>query len=144
MSYKLGSGRAFLGFGLSTPSLPASRTSSKENLPEQIAVTHLIAHQGHPTSRIYRSSQHMNYFEVLPDCRRVHSSAAASFAPNFVYCWLRSRWVFAGILTNHSWDLSAGTAHPWLLLPPGSVWRFSHLQLFSGCLQRCSSQHFYL
>lgn len=113
------------------------RTSSKEHLPEQIAVTHLIARQGHPTSRIYRSSPHMNYFEVLPVCRRVHSSAAPPFVPDFVCCWLRPLW--AGICRNICRNIDkpeallgwgGGTAHPCSL---------SQLQPFSGWLQRSSS-----
>lgn len=46
-----------------------------------MAVTHLISHQGHHGSNIYTNSQHMNNFEVLTDCHRVNSAAAALFVP---------------------------------------------------------------
>lgn len=46
-----------------------------------MSVTHLISHQGHHGSNIYTNSQHMNNFEVLTDCHRVNSAAAALFVP---------------------------------------------------------------
>lgn len=129
---------AEFSLGLVCP-LHLYRTSSKEHLPEQIAVTHLIARQGHSTSRIYRSSPHMNYSEVLPVSRGVHSSAAPSFVPDFVCCWLRPLWAgFApvpGVCRNICGNIAkpeallgwrGGTARPcrlWVQSSPSSECR---------------------